>query len=527
LVFHAHLPFVRHPEHAEFLEERWLFEAIIECYIPLIWMLDGWARERVPGRFTLTVSPTLAAMLSDPLLQSRFDGHLRRMEELARHEEERHLFQPAWLDVARFHRARLARVRDTWEGIGHDLVSVWRRHAEEGRIEILTCAATHALLPLLTDQPGALRGQLRTAVQEHRRHFGVDPKGIWLPECAYSPGIEAALCDAGFRWFVLETHGLLLAKPPAPAGVLSPVITPNGLAAFARDPASARQVWSRQGGYPGDPRYREFHRDLADDAEWGYIAPFVAGTGVRVPTGIRYHRVTGPGLEKELYEPGAALAATREHAAHFVAERVRNPTGCALPQPALMVAPYDAELFGHWWFEGPDFLDAVARIIASDPARIGMTTLGGYLRRHPVQPVCAPAESTWGEGGHLAVWLDETNAWMQRPLRRMGVQLGRLAGTGSADPRRQRALRQAARELMLAQASDWPFLIRMGTAGDYARQRFERHVADFDRLIAMLTGRSPWDESGLMEIESRDNLFPDIQPEWWGGLGENGNGRNP
>lgn len=515
LVLHAHLPFVRHPEHPEFLEERWLFEAIIECYLPLLQMLDGWARDAVPGRLTLTVSPTLAAMLADPFLRDRFDAHLGRMRDLARQEEQRHLFQPAWLDVARFHRERLNRIHATWQEIRRDLLGAWRGHAEAGRIEILACAATHALLPLLTELPGALRGQLLTAVAEHRRHFGSDPRGIWLPECAYTPAIEPALHQAGFRWFVLETHGLLLARPAPPQGVLSPVLTPTGLAAFARDPASARQVWSRHGGYPGDPRYREFHRDLADDAEWGYLAPFTAGTDVRVPTGIRYHRVTGPDLPKELYQPGAALAATREHAAHFIAERIRQFHHAAPGQPAVLVTPYDAELFGHWWFEGPDFLDAVARGIAADPAALRMTTLGDHLKSLPALPVCTPADSTWGEGGHLAVWLDDSNAWMQRPLRRMAVQMARYALAGGDDPLRQRALRQAARELLLAQASDWPFLIRMGTARDYAQKRFHQHVADFDRLIAHLSGREPWDPSFLATLESRDNLFPSIDPTWW------------
>ncbi len=515
LVLHAHLPFVRHPEHPEFLEERWLFEAIIECYLPLLQMLDGWARDAVPGRLTLTVSPTLAAMLADPFLQDRFDSHLDRMRDLARQEEQRHLFQPAWLDVARFHRDRLNRIHASWQEIRRDLLGAWQRHAEAGRIEILACAATHALLPLLTDHPGALRGQLLTAVTGHRRHFGSAPRGIWLPECAYTPAIEPALHQAGFRWFILETHGLLLAQPSPPQGILSPVLTPTGLAAFARDPASARQVWSRHGGYPGDPRYREFHRDLADDAEWGYLAPFTAGTDARVPTGIRYHRVTGPDLPKELYQPGAALAATREHAAHFISERIRQLSHTAPHQPALLVCPYDAELFGHWWFEGPDFLDAVARGIAANPTKLRMSTLGDHLASLPALPVCTPADSTWGEGGHLTVWLDDSNAWMQRPLRRMAVQMARFALTGGDDPLRQRALRQAARELLLAQASDWPFLIRMGTARNYARSRFDRHVADFDRLISQLSGREPWDPSFLSAVESRDNLFPDIDPTWW------------
>ena len=518
LLLHAHLPFVRHPEHADFLEERWLFEAIIECYLPLVRMLDSWERDGIAGVINLTVSPTLAAMLSDDLLRDRFEAHLGRMEALGRAEEERHALQPAWAAVARHYTERLEEVRGTWEREQGNVLGAWARHARAGRLELLTCAATHALLPLLVETPGALRGQIRTAVQEHQRHFGVSPRGIWLPECAYGPGIEEELRSAGLRWFVVETHGLLLGQPPSPHGVFGPVVTPTGLAAFARDPASARQVWSRHGGYPGDPRYREFHSDLAEVAEWGYLAPHAAGTGVRVATGFKYHRVTGGSGPKELYDPMAARAAVAEHARHFVAERSRHlhAQATAMGRPPFLLAPYDAELFGHWWYEGPEFLDAVVRRVASGEEGIRMVGLGGYLTAHPVNPVSVPASSTWGEAGHLGVWLDDSNAWMQRPLHGMAVRMSALARMESeVDPVRRRALVQLARELMLAQASDWPFLVRMGTARDYARARFETHVRNFWRLEAMLAGREGWDGTALADLEARDNLFPELDPQWW------------
>ncbi len=518
LLLHAHLPFVRHPEHADFLEERWLFEAIIECYVPLLRMLDGWERDGVVGVINLTVSPALAAMLSDALLKERFEKHLARTETLVRQEEDRHLLQPDWARVAKHYGVRLADVRETWTREHGNILAGWARHAQAGRLELLTCGATHALLPLLADTPGALRGQIRMAVHEHRRHFGVAPRGIWLPECAYSPAIEAELFAAGLRWFVVETHGLLMAEPPSPHGVFGPVVTPSGLAAFARDPASARQVWSRNGGYPGDPRYREFHSDLADSAEWGYLAPYAAGTGVRVATGLKYHRVTGGDGPKEVYDPVEASAAAREHAHHFVHERARHLRAQVrnMARPPMLLAPYDAELFGHWWYEGPQFLDAVVRRIDEGGEGIRLVSLGGYLGENPVNPVCTPAASTWGESGYLAVWLDTSNAWMQRPLRWMA---GRMSSLAKLEPTargvRLRALSQLARELMLAQASDWPFLIRMGTAKDYAKARFEQHEARFRKLEGMLTGRDPWDEPALVAMEQQDNLFPEIDPQWW------------
>ena len=517
IVLHAHLPFVRHPAHDDFLEERWLSEAVIECHLPLLDVLAGWERDGIPGSLALSVSPTLAAMLSDPLLCSRVGRHLGRLGGLARDEEQRRFLQPGWRRAAAFHRERIARAQAAWEAIGGDLPGAWRRWEEAGRLELMTCAATHALLPLLTDAPLALEAQVRVAIDQHRLLFGHGPRGFWLPECAYAPGVEPVLRAAGVEWTVLEAHGVLGATPPPERGVLGPVRTPSGLACFGRDPSSARQVWSREVGYPGDPRYREFHRDVADDAEWGYLEPHMAGTGHRVPTGLKLHRVTGPGPDKEPYDPVAAGEALLGHARHFVGERLRWLAGRrdASAVPPLVVAPYDAELFGHWWMEGPGFLDAVGR--EAHARGLALVTPGGHLGLYPDAPVASPATSSWGEGGHLAVWLDESNAWMQRPLRRMTRHLERWleqAGPGTGDPG-ERCLRQAAREWLLAHASDWPFLVRMGTARPYATERFHSHVARFDRLHAMGLGHEPVDASWLRQVEEEDNLFPGLDPRSW------------
>jgi len=549
-VLHAHLPFVRHPAHDDFLEERWLFEVVVGCHVPLLWVLEGWERDGVPGGWTMSISPTLAAMLSDPLMRSRVGRHLERWERLARNEEERQTLQPAWQRVASFHRQRLARVRQTWEAIGGDLLGAWRAWERAGRIHLMTCGATHALLPLLSELPWAMRAQVDTAAREHRRHFGCPPRGFWLPECAYAPAVEPALRGAGIEWTVLETHGLLGAHPAPARGVLAPIRTPGGLTCFGRDPSSARQVWSRDVGYPGDPRYREFHRDVADDAEWSYVEPHAAGTGRRVPTGLKMHRVTGASGEKQPYDPDAALAAVGEHARHFVEARLRwlagradrgEPVGHGIPtSPApLIVAPYDAELFGHWWMEGPAFIDAVAR--EARLRGLGLVSLADHPAWSRGAHVARPAASSWGEGGHLGVWLDASNAWMQRPLRSMNLRLARWldaarqsgpAGGRAGDAAamtRDRCLRQAAREWMLAWASDWPFLIRMNTARAYAEARFRSHVGRFDRLEAMAHGREGIDPSWLGMVEAEDNLFPEIDPASWLGRDEpvQGVGRPP
>ena len=518
LVLHAHLPFVRHPEHPEFHEETWLFEAILESYLPLLGILEGWTRDGIPGRLTLSVSPTLGSMLGDPLLRDRFGCHLRRVSELAELEEIRAHLEPARRRAIAWHRDWLRQQTMIWERWEGQVLRGFAAAADAGHLELITCSATHALLPLLRRQPRRLRRQLHTAAEFHESWTGRRPEGFWMPECAWHPDLDAYLVEAGFRWSIVESHGLLRADPRPRQGLLAPVLTPAGLAVLGRDPASARQVWSREGGYPGDPRYREFHRDVADDAEWDYIRPHLRGAGCRSPSGIKIHRVTGPGPQKELYDPIAARAAVLEHARHFVEERIRvgDVVGACMQRPPLVVAPYDAELFGHWWFEGPEFLDAVTREIHRQDGRVVPVSPSEHLARFPWLERSMPAESTWGEGGHLSVWLDEaTNGWIQprlsRASRRLDTVLERRGGPPAGGVRR--LLRQAERELLLAEASDWPFLMQRGTAGDYPRRRVEAHLDRLEAILQILEdSASPGIPAWLDDLESRHNLFPDPDP---------------
>ncbi len=530
LVLHAHLPWVRHPEFPRFHEESWLFEALLECYLPLCGAMTEWSAQQWPWRLALSISPTLAAALDDPLLRERFEAHFDALQDLAGREIERQHFQPEFREVAEFYAARLTELRRTWHRIGGDVLSEFARHASTGHLELFTCSATHAVLPLLKPSPQALDAQIALALATHERRFGRVPAGFWLPECAYAPEVEAALRARGVQWTILETHGLLQATPRPQAAVFAPVITPGGLVVFGRDPASARQVWSRDGGYPGDPRYREFHRDLSQDAEREYLRHWQTGEDTEPTfTGLKYHAVTGTGDQKAVYQRSAALAAVRDHAAHFVQTRAawarRAVAEAPLPEdrPVVCVAPYDAELFGHWWFEGPEFLSEVVRLVSAPDSPVELTTPSEHLRAYPRCECVQPNTSSWGEGGHLRAWLDVRNAWMQAPLRaaeEMMQQLARRYRDGdrprlAPDANFERALRQAARELLLAQASDWPFLLRHGTAGDYPRRRFTEHLAAFHQLAQMLQGLPPWDAALLRDREFRHPLFPDVDWRLW------------
>jgi 1,4-alpha-glucan branching enzyme len=517
IVLHAHLPFVRHPEHEQFLEENWLFEAITECYIPLLQVIEEWQRDKLFAPITLTLTPTLCSMLQDALLQDRYARRLEALIQFAEKEVQRTHLQGPFNRLALFYQRRLQAARQYYQGCGADLIGRFRKLQDAGAIEIITCAATHAVLPLLLSHPPSIRGQLLTARDHYRSCFGRDPLGIWLPECAYSPELDPFLAEAGLRWFVLDSHGLLNATPPVRYKIFAPIITPTGLAAFGRDLDSARQVWSKSQGYPGDPRYREFHRDIGFDLDFDYIRKLLFETDQRGFTGFKYFRVTGKDKDPEPYDPDSAMIAAADHAAHFISAREAQIKRIAplIGRPPVLLCPYDAELFGHWWYEGPEFLDRLVRDGIQNRAAFQFITPSNYLNEHPTQQLATPSPSSWGEGGHWQVWLNDKNEWMHRELAVVQEQMSELVETVPAtDKLAQRALRQAARELLLAQSSDWAFIVKTGSSPQYAENRVRDHLARFAALRQGLKEGSR-DFPQLTEIEDRDNIFPELKPDYW------------
>src|SRR5579884_2120840 len=275
LVLHAHLPYVRHPEHDRFLEERWLFEAITETYIPLIKFFDRLRDEGKRFKLTLSVSPPLANMLEDPLLQERYLRHLDLSLGLAERECER---TRDWQDVhflAWMYRRLFEEARTTFaDRCGMRLVKAFREHADAGRLELITCAGTHGFLPLLSAEPATVRAQVQTAVQEHERIFGSRPQGMWVPECAFYPGLDEVLAEAGVRYFFVDSHAIDHADPRPLFGACAPLHCPSGVAAFGRHPMTSKLVWSTSVGYPADYNYREYYRDIGFDLDPEYLEPF-------------------------------------------------------------------------------------------------------------------------------------------------------------------------------------------------------------------------------------------------------------
>ncbi|MDA8100130.1 MAG: DUF1957 domain-containing protein [Nitrospiraceae bacterium] len=513
MVLHTHLPFVRHPEHDQFLEEDWLYEAITETYIPLINVFDGLINDGVEFRITMSLTPTLIAMLTDPLLQHRYVRHINKLIELAEKEVERTRNQPEFRPLAEMYRDMFRNARYVFEEkYGQNLVSAFKKFQDLGKMEIITCGATHGFLPLMVNR-NAVRAQIAVAVDQHTRHLGRPPKGIWLPECGYYEGLDELLKEHGIRFFFTDSHGIYHAAPRPKYGVFAPVFCRSGVAAFGRDVESSKQVWSSKEGYPGDFNYREFYRDVGFDLDYEYIKPYLHPDGVRVNLGIKYFKITGKTNHKDPYIRHWALERAAEHAGNFLFNRERQVewlAGIIRDRKPVIVAPYDAELYGHWWFEGPDWLNFLFRKIAYDQQTVKLTTPTEYLAEYPRCQVVRPSQSSWGYKGYAEFWLNGSNDWIYRHLHKAADRMTELARSfPNADGVLRRALNQAARELLLAQSSDWAFIMKTGSHVEYAVKRTQDHVLRFTRLYDDIKGNRI-DERWLGDIEYADNIFPHI-----------------
>jgi len=492
------------------------FEATTETYLPILDLLGHLVEDRVPARLTMSLTPTLLAMLRDRLLMEKYSRHLDRMCELSRREMERTRKDPAFASTAGFYQDRLRRYRSLFqEKHGRDLVAAFACLESQGALEIIACAATHGLLPALAESPEAVRAQVLTGVREHERQIGRAPRGFWLPECAYFEGLDRVLVDAGIDYFFVDTHAFRTASRRPRLDLHAPILCPAGVAAFARDQETTVQVWSTKEGYPGDPWYRDFYRDIGFDLDWATVGEFLDPAGTRGMTGFKYHRITGDTDQKEPYDRTAALRRVTEHAHDFLDNRLRQVDHLRRGgvRPPLVTSMYDAELFGHWWFEGPEWLNAVLRGAPERGLRV--VSPGTYLKEYPVTQESEPSTSSWGEGGYFEVWINPKTDWIYPPLhdanRRMVALTGRSdAGSGLT----KRVLAQAGRELLLAQASDWPFILKNETSVGYARARLHRHLDRFRRLADALESERV-DEAELHAMETQDNLFPEIDVRLW------------
>ena len=516
LVLHAHLPFVRHPEYPDFLEEDWLYEAISETYIPLLVAFNHLRDEGVKFRLTMSMTPPLCEMLSDPLLQQRYVNHLEKLCELAEKEVERTEQEaPQFHAAALMYRRHFSECREVFENqYQRNIVRGFRELQDAGYLEIITCCATHGYLPLMSNET-VKRAQIQIARENYLKHFGRPPRGIWLAECAFNPGDDKYLNEAGIKFFIADAHAILYGTPRPRRGIYAPVITDHNVAVYARDTETSEQVWSSDIGYPGDPDYREFYRDLGYDAQdFYYIKPYLHDDGVRRNIGIKYHRITGKvDLHmKAPYVPEWATGKASGHASDFLANRQAQASHLqqTLGRAPLILAPYDAELFGHWWFEGPQFLFYLFKKLHYDQDEIQPISPIDYLAIYPENQKQTPSASSWGAEGYNRVWINAQTDWIykhQHAAERRMVELAEKFP--NAEGLLLRALNQAARELLLAQSSDWAFIITTGTMVQYAIKRFRDHIHRFTKIYEMVNAEDI-DDVWLAEVESRDTIFQEI-----------------
>jgi 1,4-alpha-glucan branching enzyme len=527
LALHSHLPYARGAGRWPHGEE-WVHEAVLGTYLPLLVLLHDLRDARVPYRIVIGLTPILIEQLADRDINVRTVEYIDDQVTRAENDVRRFTEAPdqGRAELARFYVGSYRRLREAYRTrFGRDLVGAFADLAKTGHVEILTSAATHGYLPLL--DPSSVEAQLRIGRRSSRRLTGLDPTGIWLPECAYKPGLEKALAAHGITHFF--TDAALLPGHARPAGdirrrrgqselgrfapheervqvmdspttssdvdLLRPYyVGDSDVVAIARHDRVSSQVWSAVTGYPGDEQYREFHRK-------------------DTTSGLRYWRVTSvqKGLgEKEEYSPNRAAERAREHASHFV-QVVRNELSgrSADGRDPLLAVTFDSELFGHWWFEGVDWLGVVLRELTESEVRVA--TAAEYLDDEPPKERIALSEGSWGKNNDHSTWLNEGTAWMWDELARLAREMDGLRASPTAnDPFRERASRQAVRELLLAQSSDWPFLVTTGQAADYAVERFRSHVHRFHRAAVLAReGDAVDDETELRSLEHADNPFPD------------------
>ncbi|MBE0593497.1 MAG: DUF1957 domain-containing protein [Gemmatimonadales bacterium] len=539
---HSHLPWVLH--HGRWPHgSDWLCEAALDTYLPLLEELQGLRNDGVPAPLTIGITPVLANQLAHPSFVQEMEQFLaQRLEACERAPGELATSGDGDLvPLVAFWTDRLQRLRQLFRDLDGDLVTAFRTLEEAGRLEIIGSAATHGYLPLLK-RDESIRLQLLVGYSEHQRLFGRAPRGCWLPECAYRArgpwsatgnetreraGIDEHLAAVGFRYFFTDAHQAAAGIPlgtyqDVPLGTerfdaarhdvlgqghprpqRSPYwaydVTLSGappVHAFVRDPKSSMQVWSRHHGYPGDGWYLEFHK-------------------IRWPGGLKLWRVTGPDLDlgdKRSYVPGAAEGRADEHARHF-ASLLSSIAAEQSGAGDVIVAPFDTELFGHWWFEGIRFIGDLYRRLARTTG-VRAVTASGHLTQHRNPRRLRLSEGSWGANGDHSMWLNPGTRWTWERLWPLEDRFWAAAPAAlSADGPRE-VLAQAARELLLAQSSDWQFIISTGAVADYAERRFQLHCDDTARLLAALENGSPEaltrGQQEAASLAERDAVFPDV-----------------
>ena len=500
LVLHTHLPYVR-KNGAWPVGEDWLYQAMSETYLPLLGMLAEMDSEDISSCMGITMTPVLCEQLADPYVQDRFIEYLKVMAEHTADDikdfeylsdDKRKALGEAYYEDYR--RKLLAFV-----AIDGDLLGALASFEQAGLVETIASSATHAFLPGLADWR-SVRTQVLLGLESHRRRFGVNPAGFWMPECAYREGLEDLLQSEGVRYILVDPSALGELPSTYPYYVGS-----SRVAAVARSERAHRNAWDDQAGYPTDDLYKD-------------------STKYYQGSGLHYWKVTGPNVrieDKEIYEPGPAQARAFDHARHFInaiAEELRaapaSPgNGSKTGAKPLVLASYDTEFLGHGWKEGVYWLEVVLRSLEG-AEEIRMTTPSRYLEGNPPSTSVTLDLTTWGTNKDYSTWINAETGWMWEALENSQKRLSRLKNYRSGSELENRALEQAAREVLLLESSDWPYMVAKNRAKEYSIQRFCAHLERF-REIASTLEAGDLDRLELMlgEIEEADNIFAQLDLE--------------
>lgn len=509
-LLHFHLPFVWGHERWPFGEE-WLFEAVLGSYLPLSRSLKRLSDKGVAPNIALSFTPVLLEQLIKPEFKNSFCDYLKERIRLYKTDEE-NASENNIKELSRFYQERINGLQEYYlKDLKGEILRDFQLLAQNGQIELMTSSATHAFLPLLS-QEDSVRMQIKIAKKVFTRIFGFEPAGFWLPECGFrgkkqlgnklSPSLDKILEDYGFKFTFLETHALggeyFDGKNSLPTGenFYSPEeclqaykFLDSKVYFFLRHPRFSYQVWSGDWGYPGDFYYREFHKRKAT-------------------SGAQYWRVTdakGDLGTKEFYQPEVAKERVFSHVDHFAAiiDKALALYNSQTGKEGVIVTPFDAELFGHWWYEGVDWLENLLEKL-SVSEKIKVKTPSDYLRENHFWKLGNPIYSSWGYGGGDEVWKNEETNWMWKKIYEAEDNF--FHGYQDKD----RINFQLKRELLLLQASDWEFLITTKQAYDYAVRRFSAHDRNFNLLLKLgdkiLTSQ---EELILKEIEEKDKIFLD------------------
>lgn len=560
-VLHSHLPWVL--SHGKWPHGTdWLNEAAAETYLPLLEAFNRLVDEDISPKVTIGLSPVLTEQLAHEDFKNEFIQYLDQKIEAAEADKEEFikLVEKEKIKIAEYWINYYSDIKSKFQNkYNQNIVQGFKHLQDQGHIEVITCGATHGYFPLLS-RDESVQAQVKQAIDNYEKHFGRKPKGIWLPECAYRPryewvpptnpnkkpvlrkGVEEFLSENGIEFFVVDSHlltggeaiGVYLERfstlkqvwgqfiksyepinvafekhPYESHLVNSATEDKKPVAFFTRDPKTALQVWSGEHGYPGDGNYLDFHKK-------------------HFPGGHKYWRVTGSQVDlgdKELYDLDMIQNRLEENSDHFVnlVKEVlhdhKNKTGS---ETAILAAPFDTELFGHWWFEGVQWIYLVLKKMHKSD-EINLTTGSEHLEKKPPKNVVKLPEGSWGEGGFHYVWLNDDTKWTWNHIYEDEDKLISLVKHLKKSPSKmlERILKQLARELFLFQASDWQFLITTVAARDYAETRLTRHHDYFKKLAKIAdkyiqTGNIGNEDMYFLEkLEEMDDIFQEIKLDYW------------